>query len=111
MALMTMEPAFGGSHFVPQRSNHSLGLRPTLASLAPEGRSRGLPRAVFIRSLRSTLRKTALGFVEAYSASVGGGTGRTRPSSRLLVHTLLFASTMTAPTPSSDSTSARPFSG
>src|ERR1700733_9931305 len=61
MALMTMEPAFGGSHVVGQRSDHSLGLRPTLASLAPEGRSRGLPRAVFMRSLRSTLPKTALG--------------------------------------------------
>ncbi len=43
MALMAMETAFGGSHFVRQRSNHSPGLRPTLASLAPEGRSRGLP--------------------------------------------------------------------
>jgi hypothetical protein len=43
MALMAIETAFGGSHFVRQRSNHSLGLRPTLASLAPEGRSRGLP--------------------------------------------------------------------
>jgi hypothetical protein len=60
MALMAMETAFGGSHFVRQRSNHSLGLRPTLASLAPEGRSRGLPRPVFIPSLRSTPRKTAL---------------------------------------------------
>ncbi len=47
IALMAMETAFGGSHFVRQRSNHSLGLRPTLASLAPEGRSRGLPGAGF----------------------------------------------------------------
>ena len=47
----------------------------------------------------------------AHSPSLGAPTSSIFPSSRLLTQRLFFASTTTAPTPSSDSTSSRPFLG
>src|SRR3984957_89366 len=62
-------------------------------------------------ALPARVESRSLEHLERYRPSLGAWTDLMSPSSRLLVHTRSWASTITAPTPSRDSTSLSPFAG